>query len=372
MSEQKLLNSKQFAELCDISASTVKNWVESGKIKPMQSVNGKYYFAPEQAVDAYLQTVKASVNPSFLGLIIEDTEDAVENRKKFFIESITSNNPNARAISSLKDSLKAMLAQGENPLTEDQKNVLYAKIVSSYIEASKAAIANLIKNIYIEDARTRSYSFNFFLQVLSYDSELSEDTLNEYRSNKFTSKITTVEGMRAEYMKEMNAITIRHGLQNCLDYVGFQIKDEHGESSYSMFPRAKRFFEDADSVMKDILCLYPDDILEEKGMTKEDIVFGDSSTIANQFRKAIMKEKNNNLSKRGIQTIYREGYYTVMDAISIAQNFDTAECMRKLCSGDYRFVCVSNMKNLPDSVRIMIETLEDQNQIEVINFPMQG
>ena len=63
---------------------------------------------------------------------------------------------------------------------------------------------------------------------------------------------------------------------------------------------------------------------------------------------------------------------TVMDAISITQNFDTAECMRKLCSGDYRFVCVSNMKNLPDSVRIMIETLEDQNQIEVINFPMQG
>ena len=91
-------------------------------------------------------------------------------------------------------------------------------------------------------------------------------------------------------------------------------------------------FEDADSVMKDILCLYPDDVLEEKGMTKEDIVFGDSSTVANQFRKAIMKEKNNNLSKRGIQTIYREGYYTVMDAISIAQNFDTAECMRKLCS----------------------------------------
>ena len=65
--------------------STVKNWVESGKIKPMQSVNGKYYFAPEQAVDAYLQTVKASVNPSFLGLIIEDIEDAVENRKKFLL-----------------------------------------------------------------------------------------------------------------------------------------------------------------------------------------------------------------------------------------------------------------------------------------------
>lgn len=334
----KLLNQTAFAKACGVSPTTIRNRVERGDIVPAQTVGDRFYFTESQVVSMQLSSLRGSVTQSFLGLIFEDDDAAYKILENTFVSHVKSLCPSAHAIISLMDSMKSMDSNAEFKLTESTTIVFRSMVIDKFLLAVRGMVNDYISSLYFEEPLSRTFSYQFFLDVICEDESHKPDAslVSTYESCGIKSMKYVLATIRSNVSTKFEALKSKFGIYNCCCACSFTLRD----------------------------ALYTDG----KVLLNNEVPIIHDSNAPNSkaIYDAIEKDAKSKLVSNGIGAIYRDGFYTTIRVSSSISDNELADIISLVTSGDYKSIYISSREKAPKLLLSIIDSRVESNSVSLL------
>lgn len=331
--KNSLLNQSQFAKRCGVSATTIRSYVNGNLIVPAREVESRLFFTPDQVYDVKVLGVKRFINQSFLCIACENDEVALKSVKERMLLGVLENNPKAEAIKSLALSAKAMMEKPNAEPNDGVVRVIKSNVISSFITEVRSTISSIICNVYIEEAFSRSFAFDFFLRYIC-NHEVDSSLVESYNSNNLSGVVSSLDYIKQRCDIQFTNIASRFGVYNVCNYTNFGIW--------------KAFSEDGSSLLD-----------------AEGFMFDSSSPNAKDIWNKTLGANRDDSVTLGLTNLCRNGFYSVIDGVGSLSDEACSDIISKLASEEYKVVFASSLEKLPKVVATSLDAFVKAGKIRV-------
>ena len=328
MVNNELFTPASFAKLFGVTVQTILNWVESGKLKPYQRIGKKMFFSANQFVTLQVEEQRKKGSQSYLGIIVDDDADVIDNEISKFVGSVKQSLPDALNIDDILQYYTGIVNQEPSDLGPQGESLFRHKVVELFCKDVHDSVLSFVMDIFNNVKGSEDFSLSFFLKVFFGD---DVDT-SEYEKLELSDMKYTVNGMK-------NYIDIM--------YKNFVLK--YGLLNLESFTLKNAYNHDVSSVDYDNLQV------------------NRKETLAKKVYKDILGNVEKYTKRNLIDEICQKGYYSVRIGEGSLSSDESEKIINQIVRKDYEYVYCNNFDNLPDTLRSLLTAMRDSDVIKFLN-----
>lgn len=329
-----LMSSSQFARLCGVSDQTILNRVKDNKLRPAKSVGGRYFFTMENYVQFQIDSARSRVNQSFLGVIVEDSQEAVERSEAKFVSTVLSVTPKSKKIESLSTSLKNMV-EAERTMDDSLFAIFRTKVISEFCLSVRKMVSSLLLELYMNVPETLKFTGTFLLDVIFNDSEIDQSLLSEFEKASCSQIRYTAKGLHNVASIDFDRLKRKFGVYSCVAEAGLSFRDVFIGNVASLN-----------------YC--------------KDIQFGSDNSGSKVIYENLISQVASKSSQNALMSIVGNGYFTSVCSVGALTQEQEDFIVKSVIGCEYKTVVVSNSSALSSSILSLLKNSELQGKLDLI------
>lgn len=222
MSDAQMMNATEFARKCGVCLQTVNNWVNSGRVVPAQTINGRKFFSWDNYAQVKMKEVKAATIKSFLGIIVEDDEVSLEQSKALFMGTMKNVLPSAHLILGVQDMLEKMDSDSGEEMKPEAKAAFHRNVMEAFCNAVGAMMRGIAFDVYTVLPDASVIPLQFFLDLM-FDVEVDEGLWKMYSGLSNSAKYQP-DGLRTSVRMKFMDMARRYGVSKNFDAMKVSLK----------------------------------------------------------------------------------------------------------------------------------------------------
>ena len=333
-----MFNLTEFSNMIGVSAVTLMNWDASGKLVPVSKVGRTRFYSVEQYCDYQISKLLNDNVKSFLGILVNKTDESLDLDEKVFGATINAQMDKAKFVSDIREQMVSFINTDSIDVSSDTfQDILKDKVLTEYYHTSQVEIGKVVAEQVFSHRELRKLPYSCFIKMacaIPFDDQ-------------------TLATVKEVCEKSGTAYTI---LSNTMSTVLQEVKRSYGLIGVI-----------AESGLSDYDIFNGKTVnLEKTKEIKVDVSNGASK--ATKILKDLQAKAQTRNTSQAIAEVFRNGYYTTRKFNITNEMSEDAklEVFKQVNAGYYKFVYVSHWDYLPSTLQVLLNDLQSRGKIELI------
>lgn len=335
---KELFNLTEFSNMIGVSAVTLMNWDANGKLAPVNKVGRTRFYSVEQYCEYQINKLLNDNVKSFLGILVNKTDEALDLDEKVFSSTINAQMGKAKYVTDIREQMVSFINSDSIDISSEAfQDILKDKVLTEYYHTSQIEIGKTVAEQVFSHRELRKLPYSCFIKM-ACGVPFDEQTLATVKDvcEKASTAYTVLTNTMTTALQEVKR---SYGLLSILA--------ESGLSDYDIF--------NGKTVS-----------LEKVKEIRVDISTGASKAL--KILKDLQSKAQTRNTSQAIADVFRNGYYTTrkFNITNEMSEEEKLEVFKQVNAGYYKFVYVSHWDYLPSTLQVLLNDLQSRGKIELI------